>query len=151
MDDTNDKPTPPDTLSTELIQRIDTLELPELSELLSYVEERIDSLRTPIEAAIEANAAGKVIEIEGHRAYALVRMHPPTPDGTGVNTDITSLYHVRHEEHVDGSESLHWAYLGDVHNPAEGRCDTCGRTIDEDAPVCPYCENDNGDHAEREE
>ncbi|WP_424016308.1 zinc ribbon domain-containing protein (plasmid) [Halorientalis pallida] len=139
MSDANDDLTPPDDLSETLIQRIDALELPELKSLLSYIEQRIESLRTPIEAEIEANAAGEVLEIENHGAYALVRKHPPDPDGPGVNADITSLYHVRRESHLDGTESLHWAYLGDVHDTSENRCETCGRTFDHEIDVCPNC------------
>lgn len=150
MSDTNKDPTPPDDLSETLIQRIDALELPELKSLLSYIEQRIEALRTPIEAEIEANAAGEVLEIENHGAYALVRKHPPDPDGSGVNTDITSLYHVRREPQLDGTESLHWAYLGDMHNTAEIRCETCGRTFDHEVDVCPNCGSDDVDSESEE-
>ncbi|WP_280584995.1 zinc ribbon domain-containing protein [Halorubrum sp. Boch-26] len=145
MSDTNEDPTPPDDLPQKLIQRVDALELPELKSLLSYIERRIESLRSPIEAEIEADAAGEVLEIETHGAYALVRQHPPDPDGPGVNTDITSLYHVRREPQYDGTESLHWAYLGDLHNVAEARCESCGRTFDRGVDVCPNCGSDDVD------
>lgn len=145
MSDANEDPTPPDDLPQKLIQRIDALELPELKSLLSYIERRIESLRTPIEAEIEADAAGEVLKIENHGAYALVRKHPPDPDGPGVNTDITSLYHVRREPRFDGTESLHWAYLGDLHNSAGTRCESCGRTFDRGVDVCPNCGSDDVD------
>ncbi|MFC6770083.1 anaerobic ribonucleoside-triphosphate reductase [Halorubrum pallidum] len=143
MSDADNDPTPPDDLSEMLIQRIDALELPELKSLLSYIERRIESLRTSIEAEIEANTAGEVLEIENHGAYALVRKHPPDPDGSGVNTDITSLYHVRREHQLDGAESLHWAFLGDVHNTTEARCESCGRTFDREIDTCPNCGSDD--------
>lgn len=145
MSDADNDPTPPDDLSETLIQRIDALELPELKSLLSYIERRIESLRTSIEAEIEANAAGEILEIENHGGYALVRKHPPDPDGPGVNTDITSLYHVRREHQLDGTESLHWAYLGDVYNTVESRCETCGRTFAREIDVCPNCGSDDLD------
>jgi hypothetical protein len=151
MGNSNGEPTPPDDLSEALIQRIDALELPELKSLLSYVEQRIDALRTPIEEEIEANAAGEILAIENHGAYALVRKHPPDPDGDGANTEITSLYHVRREPQLDGTESLHWAYLGDVHNNVQTRCETCGRTLDEDVDNCPHCGSDDVDHSDTEE
>lgn len=150
MSDANDEPTPPDDLSESLIQRLDALDRSELRSLLSYVKQRIESLHTPIEVEIEANAAGAILEIENHGAYALVRMHPPELDGSGVNTDRTSLYHVRREPQVDGTESLHWAYLGDVLNTAEERCETCGRTFDTEIAVCPNCGRDV-DHSGTEE
>lgn len=142
MSDANEDPTPPDDLPKTLIQRIDALEVPELKSLLSYMERRIESLRTPIEAEIEANATDEVLEIENHGADALVRKHPPDPYGPGVNTEITSLYHVRREPQLNGTESLHWAYLGDVDNTAETRCETCGRTFEQGVDVCPHCGND---------
>ncbi|WP_202935213.1 hypothetical protein [Halorussus amylolyticus] len=145
MGDTDEDPTPPDGLPETLLQRIDALELPELKSLLSYIEGRVESLRTPIETEIEANAAGEILEIETHGAYALVRMHPPDPDDSGVNTDITSLYHVRREPQLDGTESLHWVYLGDVDNTAAARCETCGRTFDREVDVCPNCGSDDVD------
>jgi len=143
MGDADGGPTPPDDLPEMLIQRIDALELPELKSLLSYIERRIKALRTPIETEIKANTEGEIIKIENHGAYALVLKHPPDPDGSGVDTDITSLYHVRHESQPDGTESLHWAYLGDVQNTAETRCKTCGQTFDREVDVCPECGSDD--------
>lgn len=137
MINTNEETTPPEVLSDTLTQRIDALELPGLKAVRSYVERRIESIQTPIDAEIEANAAGEVLEIENHGAYALVRKHPPDPDGPGVNTEITSLYHVRREPQSDGTESLRWAYLGDVHDTAEARCEPRGRTFDREVGVRP--------------
>lgn len=138
----------PDNLPDALIRRIDSLELPELKSVLSYVERRIEALHTPIEEEIEATAAGEVLRIENHGAYALVRKHPPDPDSHGVNTDRVSLYHVRREQQLDGTESLHWAYLGDVHNSEQIRCESCGGPLDKDASVCPHCGSENVHHNE---
>ncbi|MDG5777039.1 zinc ribbon domain-containing protein [Haloarculaceae archaeon H-GB1-1] len=151
MSDPSDEPEAPDTLPEALIQRIDSLELPELKAVLSYVERRIDALRTPIEEEIEATAAGEILQIENHGAYALVRKHPPDPDGPGANTDLVSLYHVRREPQLDGTESLHWAYLGDVHNSEQIRCDSCGGHLDKNASVCPHCGSENVHQSETEE
>jgi hypothetical protein len=143
MGNSDDGPMPPDDISDTLIQRVKSLDLPELISLLSCIEQRIEVLRTPIEEEIEANAAGEVLDIENHGAYALVRKHPPGPDGTGINTDVVSLYHVRREQRMDGTESLHWAYLGDVHNPEQIRCDSCSGILDKTAPACPHCGREN--------
>lgn len=144
-------PTPPDNLPDTLIQAIDSLGLPELKSALSYIERRIDALRRPIEEEIEATAAGEVLTIENHGGYALVRKHPPNPDGPGVNTDRVSIYHVRREPQTDGTESLHWAFLGDVHNSEQIRCNTCGGVLDADASVCPHCGSEIIDNSETEE
>lgn len=151
MSNSNEGPTPPDTLPDALIREIDSLDLPELKSALSYIERRIDALRTPIEEEVEAAAVGDILEIEDHGAYALVRKHPPGPDGSGVNTNRVSLYHVRREPHPDGTESLHWVYLGDVRNSEQIRCNTCGGALDTDASVCPHCGSENIDNAETEE
>lgn len=150
MTDAEDTPPPPDDVDETLIQRIDALPLPELKSLRSYIEQRIESLRTPLEAEIEANAAGEVLEVEDHGSYALVRMHPPKPDGSGFRSDITSLYHVQTEPHPDGTESLHWAYLGDGRETADTRCAACGRTFDLAVDVCPHCGSADVDHTETE-
>jgi len=151
MSDTNEDPTPPEDLPRTLIEGIDALERPALESLLSYVEQRIEMLPPGIEAEIEAEAAGEILEIETYGTDALVRVHPPDPDGPDVNTEITSLFHVRREPRLDGTESLHWGYLGDVHNTEETRCGTCGQTFDYDIDVCPTCGSEDVDHEETEE
>lgn len=151
MSDSNEDPTPPDNLPDALIQELDSLELPELKSLLSYIERRINALRAPIEEEIKATAAGEILNIESLGAYTLVRTHPPNPNGHGVNTNFVSLYHVRREQQLDGTESLHWAYLGDVQNSEQIRCNTCGGILDKDASVCPHCGSENIDHPETEE
>ncbi|WP_396614013.1 zinc ribbon domain-containing protein (plasmid) [Haloferax sp. S1W] len=148
MSDPNEDPKAPNTVPDALIQHIGSLALPELKSVLSYVERRIETLRTPIEEEIEAAAAGEVLKIEDHGAYALVRKHPPNPEGSGVNTDQVSLYHVRREQRMDGTESLHWVYLGDVHNAEQIRCKSCGGMLDKEAAVCPHCGTENPDYTE---
>lgn len=151
MGDSEAGPTPPDELSDALIQQIDELELPELKALHTYIEARVDALRPPIDAEIEANTAGEVLKIETHGASAVVRKHPPDPDTSDANTDITSLYHVRREQQVDGTESLHWTYLGDVQTTTPTRCETCGRTLNEDVDVCPHCGQNESEHPDTED
>ena len=151
MSDPDEDPTVPDRLPDSLIEQIDNLEVSELRAILSYVEQRIESLRTSIEEEIVADAAGEVIEIEDHGDYALVRKHPPNPDGLGVNTDIVSIYHVRQEPQLGGEETLHWSYLGDVRTPEQSRCANCGRTLDEDVDVCPHCGSNEIDHSKMED
>lgn len=142
----SDTPTPPDSLPDGLVAQVDLLDARALSALRAYVEQRLDVLRTPFEAEIEETAAGEVVEIEAHGSYALVRMHPPSK-GDG-DTDRVALFHVQQERQIDGTKSLHWTYLGDVHDPARIRCHSCGRTLDEDATVCPHCGSDIRDAEE---
>ncbi|MFQ3319952.1 MAG: hypothetical protein ACI8UR_001272 [Natronomonas sp.] len=135
-------------LPEPLLEEIDALEIPELEAVRSYVDQRIDSLQTPIETEIKSAAAGEILDIETHGAHATVRMHPSKPDSPGPETEITSLYRVQRERLPSGETSLHWSYLGDVNDSSERRCETCGRSIDEDAEVCPHCGSGETDDSE---
>lgn len=139
-------PTPSADLPDALIQGIDSLDHPGLKSALSDIERRIETLRTPI----GATAAGEVLKIETHGLYALVRTHPPDPDGPGVIANLVALYHVHLEPQMDGRGSLRWGCLGDVRNSEQIRCDTCGGTLDTDTSVCPHCGSANADTAETE-
>lgn len=151
MRDADGGPTPPDDLSDKLIQQVDTLNCSELQSLQSYVERRIESPAASLRAEIEAKAAGEILSIEIHGTTALVKTHPPDPTGSGVDTEITSLYQVRREPRFDGSRSLHWAYLGDVYDTSEIRCEACGRTFDHEVDACPNCGSEDIDQTETEE
>lgn len=129
-------------LSQDLLERIEGLDLAELKALHAYIEPRIESLRTPLEAEIEADATGTILDVETHGEYAIVRTLSQRTEGTRLNTDIISMYHVRRGPQVDGRETLHWAYLGDVQTLPNFRCETCGQTFDHTVDICPNC----GDH-----
>lgn len=151
MSDPDEVPTAADRLPDDLIHRLDSLEIPDLEAVLSYVEHRIESLCTPIEEEIMASTSGDIVDIEDYGAYTLVRKRLPPPDDSAANTDIVSIFHVSRERHPDGEESLHWSYLGDVHDSDQVKCTTCGRTLDEDGDVCPHCGSDEIDRSEMEE
>lgn len=141
----------PDDLSEALIQRINGLRASELQTLRSYIDERIESLQPPIEEEVRATAAGEVIAVDDHEGYVLARIHPLNPDGPGVNTEKTELYHVSREQHPDGTDSLHWSYIGDVQQEGEVRCESCGRSLDVTVDVCPHCGSDQIVPGETEE
>lgn len=151
MGDSDEKPEPPEKLPESLVNQLDSLEIPELKAVRSYVIQLIRFIRPPIEEEIRAETAGEIIEMEDRSAYAIVRMHPPDPDGSGALTDVVSLYHVRRESRPDGTESLNWGYLGDIRNPPENRCSTCGREISSDVTRCPRCNHDQSEQSETEE
>jgi hypothetical protein len=121
MTDSDEEPEPPEAVPEELITKLDALDRSELKAVESYVEALIDTMHPPLEEEIEATAAGEVLDIEKHGGYALVRKHPPNPDGPGVDSNIISVYHVRRERHPDGEEDLNWAYIGDIQDSDESR------------------------------
>lgn len=112
MGNASEEPMLPNSPSDVLIQQIDALELPELISFLSYVWQPIKSLRTSLEAEIEANAAGEFLEIENHGAYALMGKYLPDTNDPGADPGITSPYLVRREQQFNGRAPLHRAYLG---------------------------------------
>ena len=146
MTNSTPEPTPPEDIPEGLVHQIDGLDLPALKSLKSYVEQRIDALRSPLIEEIEANAAGEILDIENHGGYAIVRKHPPDPNGDDSNTNITSVYYVRREPQIDGTESLQWSYLGDVHDSPVNRCENCGRTLEAGVDTCPNCGSTDVDH-----
>lgn len=148
MSDSLGGPAPSDRLPDTLVEAVDRLGMSELRALMSYVEQRIESLRTPLSEEIEAEAAGELLGIENHGVYALVRMRPPGPDGEVSEAEPASLYHVSRERGLDGEESLHWAYLGDIRNTGRVRCENCGRSLDETVAVCPHCGSEDVEHTE---
>lgn len=139
MTNSESDPEPPEGIPSDAKSWLDSLDPERLRDLLSYLEQRLDSLRTPIEEMIQERAAGEVRSIDSQGAYAHVTMHPPTADGEEVERDILSIYHVSREEHADGEETLHWAYLGDVQSTESTRCSDCGRTYGAETDTCPHC------------
>lgn len=139
MTNSDDDSEPSAELPAELVAQLDSLELVQLKSVKSYVEERIRSVRPPIEEEIEANAAGEILTIDAHGTDALVRKVQSTSEESGSDSEIVSLYHVTAEPRIDGTSSLHWSYLGDVQAADEFHCTSCGHRIDEATEVCPHC------------
>lgn len=140
MPGNDNAPHPPEDMSEETRTWIDSLSEDGIRDLIDYLEGRIESSHTPIDEMIYARAAGEVRSIEEQGGYAHVEMHPPTDDGEGVDRDIRSIYHVSREGQVDGKETLHWTYLGDIQSGEVTRCPECGRTYNADTRLCPHCE-----------
>ncbi|QLG50315.1 hypothetical protein [Natrinema halophilum] len=114
MPDSDDKRSPTERLPAALIEELDTLESPELHAVREYVDQLLESSQPPIEEQIREEATGEVIDIEDEGIYTLVKHRPPN-HGEGDSKPV-SLYHVTRERHPDGEETLHWAFLGDVHD-----------------------------------
>jgi hypothetical protein len=44
---------------------------------------------------------------------------------------------VKRETQLDGEETLHWSYLGDVAEPVSVECRNCGIPLDDFTTACP--------------
>lgn len=114
MSDSDDEQSQTDQLPEALVEELDALESPELHAVREYVDQLLESSQPPIEEQIREEAAGEVLDIKDEGIYTLVEQRPPD-QGEGDSKPV-SLYHVRRERHPDGEETLHWAFLGDVHD-----------------------------------
>lgn len=126
---------PPD----RLVEILDELDAPTLRGVRSYAEQRLDDLRPPLEELIRSEADGEIVDIDDRGAYTLVRKCPPV----GAESETTSrplhLYRVKREERLDGEETLHWSYLGEVTDRADVECGNCGTLVPAHETACPHC------------
>lgn len=101
---------PPDML----VETLDDLDAPTLRAVRTYVERRLDDVRPSLRELIRSEAEGEIVDIEDHGAYTLVRKYPPGQRNAEETSQPLSLYRVKREKQLDGEETLHWSYLGDV-------------------------------------
>ncbi|WP_408959634.1 hypothetical protein [Natrinema sp. 74] len=116
MSDPVDEQSVPDQLPDSLVKELDTLGSAELRVVHEYVEQRLTESQQPIEEQILEDAEGEVLSIEDRGIYTLVRKRPPSQGDSERETRLVSLYQVTRERHPDGEETLHWSFLGDVHD-----------------------------------
>lgn len=114
MSDPDDDRSLSERIPDALVEQLDSLERPELRAVHTYVEQRLEDARPPLEEQIREDAEGDVLAIEDEGVYTLVRMRSPSTDDSDGDSQPVSLYHVTQERHPDGEETLHWSFLGDV-------------------------------------
>lgn len=134
-------PTPPEQLSEPLIETLDELTASELRTVRTYVEHRLEEVRTPIAEQIRAEATGEVLDIEDCGTHTLVRMCSPTSKTASADTSIL-LYSVRREKRLDGSKALHWSWLGEVQHPPTVKCENCATLLTDPVQRCNQCGSD---------
>lgn len=128
---------PPDTLADLL----GDLDVETLRSVYTYVEQRLDNLQSSMEEQIRSEAEGEIIDIKDVGPYTLVwKYHPSCNDG---KVGLRSLYRVKRERQIDGTETLHWSYLGEAigqsnaqdsnHNAVTNGCDTTRPRYDKEA------------------
>ena len=103
-----ERETPPDRLA----EILDDLDAAALRSVRTYVERRLDDFGCSMEKRIRSETEGKVVHVEDFGPYTLVWKQPPY--GGDAETRPLSLHRVKREKQTDGTESLHWSYLGKV-------------------------------------
>lgn len=126
---------PPDGL----VEILDDLDEPTLRSVRSYVEQRLDDLRPPLEELIRADADGEIVDIDDSGAYTLVRKYPPAGDEGETASQPLNLYLVKRERHLDGEATFHWSYLGEVNAHSRAECRRCGSLFPSSDAECPHC------------
>ncbi|ESP89717.1 hypothetical protein [Candidatus Halobonum tyrrellensis] len=135
---------PPDIL-TEIL---DDLDAATLRSVRTYVERRLDDVGCSMVERICSETEGAVVDIEYYGPYTLVWKYPP--DGDDGETKPLSLYRVTREWQVDGTESLHWSYLGEASEQPNGGRGNHDTTASGHATTHPRYEGEtNGDDGER--
>ncbi|ELY82893.1 hypothetical protein C486_03419 [Natrinema gari JCM 14663] len=81
---------------------------------------------------IRSEAKGEIIDIENCGTDTLVRKYPPSQKSSEQSTQPLSIYSVRREKQLDGEETLHWTFLGDVPKQSTVECEYRGEGISHD-------------------
>jgi hypothetical protein len=130
-----DRQKPPNTL----IEILDDLDILTLRSVRTYLDQRIDDLRPTLPEMIRAETEGEIVDIRDRRSYTLVRKYPTSRDNSDTYPQPLSLYRVKREKRLNGKETLHWSFLGDIIEPLSIECGNCGVLLDESTTVCPHC------------
>lgn len=123
---------PPDTL----FEILDGLDAPTLRTVRTYVDERLDDLRPPLQEQVRSEANEEIVDIKDCGAYTLVSKYSPSQGTAGRSPQPLSLYRVKRERQLNGEETLHWSYLGDVADQSEFEC---GASSDTRRTVRTHC------------
>ncbi|ELZ28029.1 hypothetical protein C474_16049 [Halogeometricum pallidum JCM 14848] len=99
-------------LPPSLRDRIDELGLQELREVVHYAQDRIRTRHRPVSEQIEAAPGEEVLSVEEGPEYTEVVKREPCGENCPDCPHGPYLYHVYEETLPDGSDSLHWVFLG---------------------------------------
>lgn len=118
-------PTESDVLSDELLDTLDSLKRPTLRALDRYVTQELETLRPTTADQIETEADGKIVDIEDCGTYTLVRKQPPTEDDSADGSRPVQVYHVIQAKQPNGTDTLHWSFIGDMRGARWGERRRC--------------------------
>ena len=126
-------------LPDALVEILDDLDISTLRSVRTYLDQRIDDLRPTLPEMIRAETGGEIVDIRDRGPYTLVRKYPTSRDSSDTYPQPLFLYRVKREKRLNGEETLHWSFLGDVIEPPSVECGNCGVLLDESATVCSHC------------
>jgi len=122
-----------------LVEILDGLNVSTLRSVRTYLGQRIDDVRPTLPEMIRAETEGEIVDIVDGGPYTLVRKYPTSGDSSDTDPQPLFLYRVKREKRLNGEETLHWSFLGDVIEPPSVECGNCGVLLDESTTVCPHC------------
>jgi len=134
-------------LPDALVEILDDLDVSTLRSVRTYLDQRIDDLRPTLPEMIRAETEGETVDITDREPYTLVRKYPISRDGSDTYLQPLSLYWVKREKRLNGEETPHWSFLGDVIEPSGVECGDCGVLLDESITAYPH----HGEEPSRDE
>ena len=115
MDGEAEEPGAPSVLRADAVALIDNLGEAELRAVIEYARERLQFVHPNVSEQIEAREGEEIVCVEDRGSYTEVVKRRPCVDGCDECPHEPILYHVTKERQPDGTTSLHWGYLGRVH------------------------------------
>lgn len=140
MNDSAGEPDAAQGLPDALVETLDGLEPRALRAVADYVEDRLANAQVPIADLIDAEGRRDVLDVDDRGPYTLVRTKTRGAMGADEDPRGVSLYHVSREQRLDGEETLHWSFLGDLYRSTMEASETCGAPAD--AETCPHGSED---------
>ena len=126
-------------LPDALVETVEYLDVSTLRSVRTYLDQRIDDLRPTLPEMIRAETEGEIVDITDRGPYTLVRKYPTPRNSSDTYSQPLFFYRVKREKRLNGEETLHWSFLGDVIEPPSVECGNCGVLLDESTTTCPRC------------
>lgn len=107
------EPTPPEGLPEQLVSRLARLNADELRKTIIHAQELLQS-REETGPRIEPNPGEDIVRVTEEDGYTEVVKRTPCGNDCDDCPHGPYLYHVAEERRLDGSETLHWKFIGKV-------------------------------------
>lgn len=105
-------PTPPEDLPAEIADSLKSLDTHDLRETIIYAQELLQT-RHESTLQIEPRPGEEIIRMADHGLYTEVVKKQPCSNDCPDCPHGPYVYHVRPEQHPDGTTRLHWVFIGE--------------------------------------